>query len=274
MSPWSDSQVWEAFAAHRWIPPSAKRVTTSDFDLAVTPGSPGLTWIYGFTARDSREAEHHLTEIRKQVESLGGTGARIQVSPQTRPSGLSELLVRHGFRATDAAEVLIWDLRDEFGNTRTPTFRPVDGMNVREILTREDYDTFQNLFNGIFELPTPAPEVQDVFIESYNRQIQESGHSDRFLAFEGTRAVGCAGLEISGRVAWFWGTGVLPETRGRGVYGALVDARCRSVSERGAEVVLVTARAGTSGPILKHHGFRVVGPLETLQAEWSSKGQP
>jgi hypothetical protein len=31
---------------------------------------------------------------------------------------------------------------------------------------------------------------------------------------------------------------------------------------------VVTAQTGTSGPILKHHGFRVVGPLDTYQSDW------
>lgn len=72
-----------------------------------------------------------------------------------------------------------------------------------------------------------------------------------------------------GASALLWGAAVLPEFRGRGVYGALVVARCKSAAERGAEIAFTTARTETPRPILKRHGFRVVGPTQFFEAAWS-----
>ena len=270
MTPWSDSKVWEAVESHRWYPPSSARVTAENYELAVTPGSPGLTWIYGFHAPDTRTAERLLAEIREKVQSLGGTGARIWVTPNARPPGLADLLVNFRFEPKEAAEVLVYDLRDEHGNEQLPSFQPASpGVTLREITTRDDYEVVEGLTRTIFDLPAPSAEVRVGLLESYERQIRETGHSERFLALAGPRAAGAAGLTVKGAVALLWGSGVLPEFRGRGIYGALVAARCDSAALRGAEIAYTTARTGTSGPILKRHGFRVVGPIRVYEAEWS-----
>jgi ribosomal protein S18 acetylase RimI-like enzyme len=268
VAPWSDAQVWDAMESHRWFPPSSRRVTTANYELAVTPSSASLSWIYGFQARDARDAERLLKEIREKVKSLGGTGARIQLTPHARPAELSDLLLDFEFEPKESAEVLVYDLRDDSGNARLPSFRPTRGLTVREIASREDYDAVERLTAAIFDRPPPSAELRAGFIEAYERRIRETGHADRFLALEGARPVGTSGVTLEGAVALFWGTGVLPEFRGRGIYGALVEARCRSAVGRGAEIVLVTALTGTSGPILKRHGFRVVGPIRTYEADW------
>lgn len=254
--------------SHRWYPPSSTRVTEENYELAVTPGSSDLTWIYGFHAPDARHATRLLEEIRAKVQSLGGTGARIMVAPNAQPPGLGDLLVNFRFELKESAELLAYDLRDEHGAARLPSFRPVPGLTLREITTREEYEIVTNLTRTIFDLPTPSAEVRAGFLESYERQVRETGHSERFLALEGPRAAGTAGLALEGAVALLWGSGVLPEFRGRGIYGALVAARCRSAVQRGAEIACTTARTGTSGPILKRHGFRVVGPHRVYEARW------
>jgi hypothetical protein len=69
-------------------------------------------------------------------------------------------------------------------------------------------------------------------------------------------------------VARFWGSGVLADHRHQGIYGALVLSRGRDAVARGAEVVLVTARTGTSGPIRKRPQFRAVGSVRVFQSHW------
>lgn len=269
VEPWSDARVWDAFDSHRWYPPSSRRVTKDNYDLAVTPGSSDLTWIYGFRAGDLREAERLLDEIRHTVISLGGTGARLQLTPHARPPELGDLLPSFQFEPKESAEVLVYELRDRLGNERPPSFRPTPGLTVREITSREDYEAAESVAWTVFELPPPSSEVQADFVRAYEKQVRETGHSDRFLALDGGRAAGSAGYTLERGAALLWGTGVLPEFRGRGIYGALVTARCHSAVERGAEVALVAARTGTSGPILKRHGFRTVGPIRTFEAHWS-----
>jgi GNAT superfamily N-acetyltransferase len=269
VAPWSDARVWDAMESHRWYPPSSRRVTAENYELAVTPGSSGLTWIYGFRARGASEAERLLREIRAKVRALGGTGARMWVTPHAQPPDLADLLSRFEFAPKESAEVLVYDLRDGSGNGAVPPFRPVPGLTVRETTSREDYDAVQSVTTTVFGLPTPPAAAEAGFVELYERQIRETGHSGRFLAVDGERAAGAAGLALEGPVAFLWGTGVLAEHRGRGIYGALVDARCRTAIDQGAEIALVIAQTGTSGPILKRHGFRVVGPIRTYEAQWT-----
>jgi GNAT superfamily N-acetyltransferase len=269
---WSDSQVWEALGANRWNPPSSQRVVAENYELAVTPGSWTLTWIYGFSAKDTAHAEHLLDEIRQKVEAIGGTGARIWVTPQSRPEGLAGILERRGFKPTSQVEVLACDLRDEQGAPRPPEFRPAPEFAIREITTEKELDSYQALVATIFGDPGPSPEIRASFVASFLKTVRESGHSNQYLAFDGEQAVGIGGLTGIGGAAILWGAGVLESHRGRGIYGQLVASRCRSALERGMETAIVVARTGTSGPILKRHGFRTVGPLATYEVQWAGAG--
>lgn len=268
MGAWTDDRVWEAVDAWRWIPPGSKLSVHENFALAVTPGSYSLTLAYGFHARDAPSAEAALTELQKQVRALGGTGVRVQVGPHSRPADLSERLQGRGYRLAEEAEALAWELRDDSGGPSLPSFRPTEGVEVREALTESDYDGFLSLSTPIFGDPTPSGETMVAFRDEFDRMVRETGHSDRFVAWKGTTPIGRAGMEIVGEVARLWGTGVLPEHRRGGVYGLLVRARCEEAARRGASLALVMARVGTSGPILKHHGFRAVGSVRLFEARW------
>jgi hypothetical protein len=254
--------------AWRWIPPSATTVKTDAYEVAVTPGSYALTYVYGFAVADPEQVDRRLRELRAQIESLGGTGARLRVPEASQPPDLAERLQRHGYRVVEEVDALVWELRDADGALRFPEFRPTPGISVREVRTEPDFETFVTLGTTIFQDPAPSPESRRGFLAEFRRKIEQEGHSDRYLALDGTVPIGRAGMEIKGPVVGLWGTGVLSQHRGRGVYGALVRARCEAAAGRGAEVVLVVARAGTSGPILQRHGFRSMGTLRTFEIRW------
>ena len=268
MAAWTAERVWDAVDAWRWIPPSAQRVVTDAYELVVTPGSYALTYVYGFHAETSERADERLDGLRREIEALGGTGARFQLTPRSRPDDLADRLRRHGYRLAEEADVLIWELVDPEGKPVLPDFPSPAGISVREALTELEFEAFLELSGPIFGDPAPPVEARRGFLTEFRRTVRDEGHSDRFLAWEGTRPIGRAGMEIAGNVARFWGTGVRPEHRGRGVYGALVRERCESAVHRGAELVLVTARVGTSGPILKRHGFRPMGTVRIFEVQW------
>jgi ribosomal protein S18 acetylase RimI-like enzyme len=265
---WNPDRIWDAFDAWRWIPPTAKRETTEEYELAVTPGSYALTYVYGFRVDDARRADERLDAVKKRIQDLGGTGARFQLTPRSRPTDLAERLARHGYQAREQAEVLAWLLRDDRGGSRQPDFPAPTGITVREIRTDPEYEKFGELGTVIFGDPAPPAESQSGFLSEFHRVVREVGHSDRWLAFDGATAVGRAGMELVGPVARLWGTGVAPEYRRRGIYGALVRARCESAARRGGELALVSARVGTSGPILKRHGFERLGSVQIFEARW------
>jgi len=268
VSNWTEERIWDAVEAWRWAPPASKRIQGIDYEVFVTPGSYSLTYAYGLSVRDPSRTDEVLRELRSAVVSHGGTGVRVRVIPRSKPSNLNTILMDHGYRLTEETEVLTWELREANGTPRVPDFRPSEGIRVREITSDGDYQNYHLLSASIFGDPRPSEETLRAFGEEFSRRIREQGHSDRFLASDGGTPVGLAGMEIVDRVARMFGSGVLPNCRGRGVYGLLVRCRCEEAARRGATLALVTARVGTSGPILKHHGFRALGTLRQFEARW------
>jgi GNAT superfamily N-acetyltransferase len=268
MTEWTRDRIWDAVDSWRWIPPSATRVTTDEYDLAVTPQSYALTYVYGFHVGEPEQVASRLGELKARIQALGGTGARLQVTPRSRPTDLAERLEQAGYRPAEETEVLVWELKDHDGRPRLPEFSAPPGVTVREVLTEAEYARFLELSTAIFGDPRPTEEAEHAFISQFHQMLRDGGHSDRFIAWEGAVPIGRAGLEIVGPVARFWGTGVLSAHRRRGVYGALVRARCESAAQRGAEIALVSARVGTSGPILKRHGFEPVGSNRIFEVRW------
>jgi GNAT superfamily N-acetyltransferase len=268
VEPWSADRIWDAVDAWRWIPPGATRSTTDEYEIAVTPGSYSLTYVYGVKIDDPHRVGPSLRELRERIAAMGGTGARVQITPRSRPPDIDRRLVAFGYLPREETEVLVWELRDSKGGLRIPNFPPAPDAVVREVTSEREFDSFVELSSTIFGDPPPPAATRAGFLEVFHRNIRESGHSERFLAWRGGVPVGRAGLELVGPVARFWGTGVLPEHRRTGVYGALVRARCELAASRGGEIALVTARVGTSGPILKKHGFRSVGSVRVFETRW------
>ncbi len=266
--PWSSDRIWDAVDAWRWSPPGATRVVRNEYELAVTPGSYALTYVWGFRVTDDVAAERRLEEVEARTRELGGTGARFQVTPRSLPADLPRRLERRGYRACEEAEVLVWTLREPEGAVSLPTFRAAEGVGVREVGTEAEYAAFGRLGAEIFGDPAPSPETERRFLEEFRQTLATRGTSNRFLAYLDGAPVGRAGSEVVGPVARFWGTGVRREYRGRGIYGALVAARCAAGAARGAEIALVAARVGTSGPILQHHGFRPMGSVRIFEVRW------
>ncbi len=264
MNSWTDERVWDAVDSWRWIPPSSKKIVTDEYELIVTPGSYALTYVYGFKA-DELRADQVLDELRGQIENIGGTGARFQLTPRSRPIDIRERLARHGYKAVEEAEVLVWELYGTKEHPRLPEFPSPAGTVVREVSTDAEFNDFNEVSRIVFGDPIPPPDTQKAFEEEFHKKLKEDGYSDRFLAYDGDIPIGLAGMTIVGRVARFWGSGVLEQHRHRGAYGALVVFRCKEAAGRGAEIALVIARVGTSGPILRHHGFRPVGTVSIFE---------
>ncbi len=208
---WTEDRLWEAVAAWRWIPPSATTVKTDEYELAVTPGSYALTYVYGFQVDDVPRADQRLRDLKARIEALGGIGARFQVTPTSRPPDLAERLERHGYRILEEAEVLAWRLYDVDGHLSLPEFPDPTGIVIREVLSDSDYDAFTALGTTIFGDPPPPPESRESFLSEFRRNLEHEGLSNLFLAMDGELPIGRAGTGMGGPVARFWGTGVLAQ---------------------------------------------------------------
>ncbi len=152
------------------------------------------------------------------------------------------------------------------GGPRFPPFGSAGGVTVREVRTGAEFDVFLDLTSSVSGEPPFSSESRAGFRADFERVLREAGRSDRFLAWGGAAPIGCAGLEIVGEVARLWRAGVRPDLRGRGTYGHLVRVRSQEAIGRGAALALRIARVGTSGPILKQHGFRAVGSVRLFCA--------
>jgi hypothetical protein len=265
---WDDARVWQAVLDWRWVPPSARRFTTDRFDLIVTPGSYNLTTVYGFLVDDPERVDAALDEVESLARSNQASGARFQILPTARPLDLGERLVRRGYSRIDEAEVLVYDLRDGLGRSRLPEFHFPAGISAREVRSSADYAAFVSLNAPIWNTPDPPAEARKGLEAEFRQRLADTGHSGRYVMWQDSTPIGHGGLEVVGPVARFWGSGILPAYRKLGGYGALVLARCEEAVRQGAEIALVTARIGTSGPILKRHGFRVVGPIHNFEVRW------
>lgn len=265
---WSDARVWRAFGEWRWVPPSARHVVTKEYELAVTPDAPEISYAYRFRVPSASRVENVLDRLREQVTSLGSRGVKVQVTPSTEPQDLQQRLLRRHYVPAEETEVLVWELRNTDGSPRLPDFPMPVGTEVREIRTDPEFNQFLTLAQRIFGDPAPPPATIEAFRSDVRNKIDQTGHSARYLAWREGNPVGRGGLEVVGEVARFWGSGVLEPHRRRGIYGALVRVRCQDALAQGANIAMVTARVGSSGPILKHHGFRVVGSVRMYQGRW------
>ena len=87
--------------------------------------------MYGFKVEEDSRFDQILEDFRSQVESLGGIGVRLQVTPMCRPSDLTKRLSQHGYEAKEETEILAWELRDSNDLVRLPEFQNPAGVNVR-----------------------------------------------------------------------------------------------------------------------------------------------
>jgi len=270
MSVWSVPRVAQAAEEWAWIPPGAARVETPEYLLSVMPGAYSLTYVHRFRSAPDR-AEEKIDEVLDRVRSEGGNGLRWVVRASSAPEDLGARLLRRGFAKTETAEVLYFEL----GPTERPhrlRFRRADTLSTREARSDEEYDTFRHLGEAVFGDPPPTDEVVRKFRTEFHSLVETTGHSGRFLVYDRELPIGRGGLEVSGPVGRLWGAGVLPEHRGCGAYLAVTAARCEATREEDGEIVLTVARTGTSGPILKSHGFREAGPQVTYELRWEREG--
>ncbi len=265
MEPWTADRIWAAFERGAWVPPGATRIETNDYLLAVTPGSTPLTYVYAFRAEPPERFDEVLADLGARVKAHGGTGARIQVTPRTRPRDLAHRLETRGFVPLDEADLVVRELATAPAGSADPARDAARGIDVREVRTDDDYRTYLRLSDEVFGNPPPPPAAEAEFFALFQRQREAGQPSGRFLAEESGAPVGIGGGHTNGPVLYLWGGGVLPSHRHRGVYRALVAARLDAARAAGAEIAFTVARRASSGPTLERLGFRRVGAVRLYE---------
>ncbi len=137
---------------------------------------------------------------------------------------------------------------------------PVEGIGVRTVTDRRAWTEL--LVRAI------ADTVAEADRERLRRSVQVgalAAHGLFVASLDGADA-GAGALGISGDVAYFFGAGVLPAFRRRGVHRALVAARTAFAHERGAsQAAFKTSPGSFAERSALSLGFAVTGRLRCLR---------
>ncbi|ADD42315.1 GNAT family N-acetyltransferase [Stackebrandtia nassauensis] len=174
----------------------------------------------------------------------------------TEPPDLAEVLARVGAKVEEELDVVALRLPDPDSQLDAPT-----DVDVRRIDDPALLPDAHQVSSAVFGTPLPTAEFQEREAADVRKQVA-SGPARvifRYVAYADGEPVGAAGTTLEDGVAKLWGGSVVESHRGRGVYRALLKTRMDEAAALGADLALVKARTGTSGPILRRAGFTVHG---------------
>jgi len=230
--------------------------------------------------------------VPKEVERVDVGGAVVSIFPWptaqiVRPVGVSPSGVATAVEASRALarergkRTLAWWVTSEHDgvaaaleevglvNTDTPGFeavengmalrspperRPAEGVHIAKVETWEDFSAIAEVGRAVFEMPE-IPE--DELRERYADYIDQSDLGVALSASIDGRIVGSAHAAFGTAGVNLFGASVLPEARGRGVYGSLVLGRWDLAVERGTPALTVQA-GRMSRPLCEKMGFAFV----------------
>lgn len=166
-----------------------------------------------------------------------GMRFRWSVMPDSRPVDLPERLAARGLRRSETRAMS----RDTSSLPMPP------GVEVRRV-TAADLHLFTRVMAEGWGMAA-GPLI------AVNEAMLANPGSPLFLAWVDGEPVGTAGLVLAERSAYLLGAVVLPASRRRGVYRALIAHRLDVARALGLELATVHASADTSGPLLERLGF-------------------
>ncbi|MFB6724193.1 GNAT family N-acetyltransferase [Kribbella sp. NPDC056345] len=235
-----------------WVPPDAEDIATADYRLIVYGGrGPSVQW-----SSTSRPLDEVIAEV--QARTPDGTALRWWVDDRTRPADTADVLQAKGFQEVEVLEILARELTPDLIDQLDV---PPDVV-VRPALDAESIERAAAVDSEVFGWPPPSRNELDHEAAAIARGERSPL---RFVAELDGEIVGSAGSTLLGDVAGLWGGGVLEKARGRGVYRALIAARCEAAIAAGATLALVTARTATSAPTLRRIGFVAYGTKRCYQ---------
>ncbi|MFK4087106.1 GNAT family N-acetyltransferase [Kribbella sp. NPDC020789] len=241
-------RVLRTAAEWSWVPPDAVDVVTPDYRAIVYGGrGPTVQW----------SATERLDGVIAEVQTLGQP-VRWWVDSRTRPADTAEVLQAKGFREVEVVEVQAQELTGDL----TERLDVPGDVVVRPALDAASIERAAEVDSEVFGWPPPSRNELDHEIAAIARGERSPL---RYVAEIDGEIVGAAGATLLGDVVGLWGASVLEKARGRGVYRALIAARCAAAAEAGANLALVSARTETSAPTLRRIGFVAYGTKRCYQ---------
>jgi GNAT superfamily N-acetyltransferase len=239
----SPDQVLRASAEwiSRWFPVHSVHIDLGWLEYYLLDGTATVMRVLPGDMTAAEFVNKVLTELGRQSAAQ----VHWQTGPGSSPAGIDQVLTGLGASVNETIDICGYELDRAF-----PTDSFTQGVSVRSVWTRDDVAQFERTSAQAWGYPPPSE--QDI-----DRTFADSTVGCFIGSWRGVPA-GAGGYALVGDVARFWGTAVLPEFRGRGVYRGLVHARMADAHNRGAKLALVHARP-TSSPILQRLGFAVFG---------------
>lgn len=247
-------EVRAAADAWIWVPTDAAVVDRSEYLLVAYPehfADPTMC----FRFASDRPAAEVVEDVLRDARDLGRPAVTFAgLRDDTRPSGLAAELEARGAELVETVSVLALDLES------VPQLDVPEDVEVRPVLDLSTLADLDHVSTTVFggrprsreELAGTLPGVR-------------SEDPPRLVAYRAGRAVGSAGSTWAPPALRLWGASVLPESRGGGVYRALLAHRLRSARGLGARLALVKGRVETSAPILRRAGFAAYGEERSLR---------
>ncbi len=196
-------------------------------------------------------AEIRALARRNKVPTLAWwiTRADEWAIPELEAAGLVNRDVP-GFEAVEHALALVSE----------PEGQPPDDVDVEVVATWEQYTKSYEVIAEVFGTPPVRDEV---------RRERWKTYGDRgctVVASVDGQIVGVAFADYGPVALTLLAGAVLPETRGRGVYTAMVHARWRIAVERGTPALTIQA-GRLSRPICERMGFSYLEPIRVFVDE-------
>jgi len=197
------------------------------------------------------DVERAVAEVRAYAPERELEAVTWWIGERSTPADTVVRLVALGLEPDDEMPV---------STTLTIATRPAGNpvVEVRRIETAEDYLRAREIAWVIW------PEHDEIDWRESWAALAGSDVSRHYLAFLDGEAVGFGRAVFTPAATLLMGGAVLPQARGRGVYGSLVHARWDDSVARGVPRLLVGA-GRMSAPILARLGFQRIGEIRLLR---------
>ena len=227
-------------------------------------GLPGQGWVEYHDLGNISEAELDAL-IARQTTRFAEIPQRFEwkLHGHDGPPFLADRLLAAGFRPEEQETVVIAAIAD-----LDPTTQPPDGVTLREVTTREDFDRIEAMEAEVWD--------DEDALRAELLELEHAADPDqlRIVVAEAGGTVVSAGwirFPNGTRFGTLWGGSTLEAWRGRGIYRALVACRARLAVDNGRSYLEVDA-SDDSRPILERLGFRPV--TTTTPFIWSPAQAP
>jgi GNAT superfamily N-acetyltransferase len=239
-----------------WVPVDAQEDLTDERRLTVYPERACVQW-----SRTDRPFDDLLAEVTERAERTGRSALRWWTGSTSRPVDTGERLQAAGFQKVEVLDVLALDLAERGALARLAARLDVPAdVEVRAVTDMVGLRTAADVSAEAFGEPPPTEAQMVEALGLVLEELQTGRWRSRWsVAWQRGEPVGTGGATLVGDTVRLWNGCVLPGARGRGVYRALLVARCCDAAAAGATTALVKGRVATSGPVLRRAGFEVFG---------------